>query len=54
LHDVLFDEYRIEVPAMNANGKLYVRASSQVYNDRSDFDALKTALVKLTGAGKIV
>jgi isopenicillin-N epimerase len=47
LHDVLFDEYGIEVPAMNANGKLYVRASSQVYNDRSDFDALKAALVGL-------
>jgi len=54
LHDVLFDEYRIEVPAMNANGKLYVRASSQVYNDRSDFDALKFALVELAGAGSIV
>jgi len=54
LHDVLFDEYRIEVPAMNANGKLYVRASSQVYNDRSDFDALKEALVDLAGAGRIV
>jgi isopenicillin-N epimerase len=54
LHDVLFDEYRIEVPAMNANGKLYVRASSQVYNDPSDFDALKAALVDIAGAGRIV
>ncbi len=53
LHDVLFDEYRIEVPAMIANGKLCVRASSQVYNDRSDFDALKEALVDLAGAGRI-
>ena len=47
LHDLLFDEYRIEVPAMNANGKLYVRISSQVYNDPSDFEALKAALVEL-------
>jgi isopenicillin-N epimerase len=47
LHDILFDEYHIEIPAMNANGKLYVRASSQVYNDCSDFDALKTALIEL-------
>ncbi|SRR5579883_48530 len=53
LHDVLFDEHRIEVPAMNANGKLYVRISSQVYNDPSDFDALKGALVELAGAGRI-
>ena len=50
LHDVLFDDYQIEVPAMNANGKLYVRASSQVYNDRSDFDALKAALVEPASA----
>ena len=54
LHDTLFDEYRIEVPAMNANGKLYVRASSQVYNVRSDFDALGEALVGLASAGRIV
>jgi isopenicillin-N epimerase len=53
LHDALFNEYRIEVPAMNANGKLCVRASSQVYNDRSDFDVLKTALVALNSAGRI-
>ena len=54
LHDALFDEYRIEVPAMNANGKLYVRASSQVYNDKSDFDTLKEALVELARAGRVV
>jgi len=54
LHDILFDEYRIEVPAMNANGKLYMRASSQVYNDPSDFDALKAALLDLAAAGRIV
>ncbi len=54
LHDALFDAYRIEVPAMNSNGKLYVRASSQVYNDRSDFDALKFALADLANQGRIV
>ncbi|HEY3873888.1 MAG TPA: aminotransferase class V-fold PLP-dependent enzyme [Candidatus Kapabacteria bacterium] len=53
LHDQLFDAYKIEVPAMNANGKLYVRASSQVYNDPSDFAALKGALVELAGQGRI-
>ncbi len=53
LHDLLFDEYHIQVPAMNANGKLHVRASSQVYNDRSDFEALKAALVELASAGRI-
>ena len=53
LHDRLFDEYKIEVPAMNANGKLYLRISSQVYNDPSDFHALKEALVQLTAHGII-
>ncbi len=53
LHDMLFDNYRIEVPAMKANGKLCVRVSSQVYNDRSDFDALKAALVDLVVTGKM-
>lgn len=51
LHDALLDEYRIEIPAMNANGKLCIRASSQVYNDRSDFDALTEALVDIVNAG---
>ena len=53
LHDTLFDDYHIQVPAMSANGKLHVRASSQVYNDRSDFEALKAALVDLAAVGKI-
>jgi len=53
LHDVLFDEYGIQVPGMNANGKLCVRASSQVYNDASDFSALKVALVELLNAGRL-
>ncbi len=53
LHDSLFNEYRIEVPAMNANGKLYLRISSQVYNDTSDFEALKAALVEIGGVGRI-
>ncbi len=54
LHDILFDEYRIEVPAMNANGKLYVRISCTAYNDESDFDALAAALVDLRNASKII
>jgi isopenicillin-N epimerase len=53
MHDTLFDEYGIEVPAMNANGKLCVRISSQVYNDASDFTALKEALVELVNVGRL-
>ena len=54
LHDVLFDEYHIEVPAMNANGKLYLRASSSPYNDTSDFEALKNALLDLANRKKLI
>jgi isopenicillin-N epimerase len=53
LHNLLFDEYHIEVPAMKTNDKLYVRASSTVYTDRSDFDALKSALVELAQTSRI-
>jgi len=47
LHDTLFDNYGIEVPAMMANGKLYVRASANVYNEAGDYEKLQEALVEL-------
>lgn len=54
LHDILFDEYRLEVPAMQTNGKLYVRASATPYNDMSDYVALKNALVNLAEKGRFI
>jgi hypothetical protein len=53
LHDTLFNNYHIEVPAMMANDKLFVRASAMVYNERSEFGALKDSLVELAEKGKL-
>ncbi|HYM20974.1 MAG TPA: aminotransferase class V-fold PLP-dependent enzyme [Candidatus Kapabacteria bacterium] len=44
LHNKLFDAYHIEVPAMTTNGTAYIRFSTHVYNDASEYDALLAAL----------
>lgn len=43
----LYDEYRIEVPLIDRNGRRLIRISIQGYNDRGDVDALAGALKKL-------
>jgi isopenicillin-N epimerase len=40
----LYDEFRIEVPIINWNGKQLIRVSIQAYNSRADVDALLEAL----------
>jgi isopenicillin-N epimerase len=55
LHDILFDEYRIEVPVMPLEGKLWVRVSAQIFNEPDDYrklaevmpDAVKAAQERL-------
>lgn len=44
LKDRLYDEFRIELPAVELDGQQYVRISFQGYNDQSDADALVEAL----------
>lgn len=44
LHDVLFDEYRIEVPIMLLQGKLWVRVSAQIFNEPDDYHKLAEAM----------
>jgi hypothetical protein len=53
LHDALFDDYKLEVPAMQTNGKLYVRASATPYTDRSDFESLRVGLLDLAKRGRL-
>jgi isopenicillin-N epimerase len=36
----LLSEHHVEVPVMAIDGKLWVRISAQVYNERSDYEAL--------------
>jgi isopenicillin-N epimerase len=47
LHDLLIDKYGIQVPAMSVNNEMYLRFSTQVYNDASQYDALADALVDI-------
>jgi isopenicillin-N epimerase len=43
----LYDEYRVEVPIVEWNGRQLVRVSIQGYNTREDVEALVAALAKL-------
>ncbi len=43
----LYDEFRIEVPIIEWNGRQFVRVSLQAYNARVDVDALADALAKM-------
>ena len=43
---LLYDEYHIEVPIIEWNGRQFVRVSIQGYNTREDVEALRTALGK--------
>jgi isopenicillin-N epimerase len=40
----LYDEFRIEIPAVEWNGRHFLRISIQVYNTQADVDALVDAL----------
>jgi isopenicillin-N epimerase len=43
----LYDEYRVEVPAIRWGGRVFLRVSFQAYNDRADADALLRGLKAL-------
>jgi isopenicillin-N epimerase len=47
----LFEEFKIEVPVVNWQGKPLLRVSIQAYNSRVDVDWLVEALGKLLGRG---
>lgn len=41
----LYDEFRIEIPVTQLGDRWFIRASVQGYNDDSDYEALRAALV---------
>lgn len=43
----LWDDYQVEIPVHNFQGRPYTRISIQAYNDQSDVDRLVTALREL-------
>jgi len=48
----LYDEYRVEVPLIEWNGRKFIRISIQAYNTPEDVDALLKALSALLGRGQ--
>ncbi len=44
LHQLLFDKYRIEIPVMRQDNRVFIRYSVQAFNDQSDLDKLYVAL----------
>jgi isopenicillin-N epimerase len=50
----LYDEYRIEVPLIEWNGRKFVRISIQAYNTPEDVDVLLSALGALLGETRVM
>jgi isopenicillin-N epimerase len=46
----IYEKFKIEIPAVCFDGKLYVRASAQIYNRLSDFERLADAIGEISGA----
>jgi isopenicillin-N epimerase len=44
LKEVLYNQYKIQVPVMPLNGKVYLRYSMNMYNTQADLDVLYSAL----------
>ncbi|GAA99426.1 uncharacterized protein L969DRAFT_86671 [Mixia osmundae IAM 14324] len=47
IRDILFDEYDCFAPCFFHNGKTYVRASAQVFNDLTDFEYVAIAYLEI-------
>ncbi len=47
LHDLLYKQYRIQVPVLNHEGNFYLRYSIQGFNEQNDLDQLYNALVEI-------
>ncbi len=47
LHDRLWNDCRIELPVLEHNDRLWVRISTQAYNERSDYERLAQAVLAL-------
>lgn len=46
----IYEKFKIEIPAICFDGKLFVRASAQIYNRIGDFERLADAIGEMSGA----
>lgn len=53
LKNILYNEFRIEIPVMTQNGQSYVRFSINAFNDEQDLVKLEQALGELLSRGLI-
>lgn len=53
LKNTLYQEFKIEIPVMVQNGKVYVRFSINAFNDEADLEKLEEALKILISRGSI-
>lgn len=51
LHDTIFDNSQIEVPALSVNGETVLRFSTQIYNEPSEYVRLAEVLKELYADG---
>ncbi len=54
LYQYLFNQYKIEIPVMRQDDKVFVRYSIQSYNDQSDLDRLYEALTEIIREGELI
>ncbi|MFI5150524.1 MAG: aminotransferase class V-fold PLP-dependent enzyme [Bacteroidia bacterium] len=50
----LFEKYRIEIPVMRQEQRIFIRYSIQAFNDQSDLDKLYAALQEIQSQGKLI
>jgi isopenicillin-N epimerase len=53
LQQTLFDRFKIEIPVMVQNDKIYLRYSINAFNNENDLDVLKSAMETLINEGII-
>jgi isopenicillin-N epimerase len=54
LKNVLFDQYKIEIPVMNLNGNFYIRISTYAYVSQRDIDYLFESLAEIVSTTNLI
>jgi isopenicillin-N epimerase len=54
LKNVLYDQYKIQIPVMPLNGGFYIRYSINAYNSQADLDVLYKALGEIIGTTDLI